>query len=59
MDPLRLAIIRRDLNSNAVVDPGELETLAQAGIASLDMGSTAQGNETNAGYTVNTKGHVQ
>jgi hypothetical protein len=39
-----------------VVDPGELETLAQAGITSIAVASTAQSGDTIAGNTVNATG---
>jgi hypothetical protein len=42
----------RDLNGDGVVDPGEIETLAQAGIASINVAPTTQGGGTIAGNTI-------
>lgn len=42
----------RDLNGNGVVDAGEMESLGDAGIASINLSATAQTGVTNAGNTV-------
>jgi Ca2+-binding RTX toxin-like protein len=41
-----------DSNGNGVVDAGELETLQQAGIASINLTAAAQTNDTDAGNTI-------
>ena len=41
-----------DANSNGAVDPGELETLQQAGVASINLASTPQSNDTQNGNTI-------
>ena len=48
--------IWRDSNGNGQVDPGELETLAEAGITSINLSSTAQTADTVAGNTINATG---
>jgi hypothetical protein len=45
-----------DANGNGKVDPGELETLAQAGIASINVAATTQSGVKIAGNTVNAVG---
>ena len=42
----------RDLNGNGVVNSGEMESLADAGIASINLSATAQIGVTNAGNTI-------
>src|SRR5205807_1208447 len=44
--------IWRDLDGNGAVDPGELESLQQAGIASITLASTLQTNDTISGNQV-------
>jgi Ca2+-binding RTX toxin-like protein len=41
-----------DVNGNGVADAGELETLTQAGVASINLASTAQTGVTNAGNAI-------
>ena len=41
-----------DANGNGVVDAGELETLQQAGIASINLNATAQTNDIVSGNTI-------
>ncbi len=41
-----------DSNGNGAVDAGELETLQQAGIASINLTAAAQTNDTDAGNTI-------
>jgi hypothetical protein len=42
-DPIHAQLrIWQDANGNGVVDPGELETLTQAGIASINIATTVQ-----------------
>ena len=41
-----------DANGNGAVDAGELETLQQAGIASINLTAAAQTNDTDAGNTI-------
>jgi EF hand len=48
--------IWRDLNGDGQVGPGELETLAQAGITSIKLASTAQSGDTVAGNTITATG---
>ena len=56
-DPIYAQLrIWQDTNGNGVVDPGELETLAQAGITSINIASTAQTGDSIAGNTVNATG---
>ena len=45
-----------DGNGNGVVDPGELETLQQAGIASINLDATPQTNDTDSGNTITATG---
>ncbi len=45
-----------DGNHNGAVDAGELETLAQAGIASISLASTTQTGDTQAGNTITATG---
>jgi Ca2+-binding RTX toxin-like protein len=42
----------RDLNADAKIDTGELQTLDQAGVASINVASTAQTSDTNAGNQI-------
>jgi lipopolysaccharide export system protein LptA len=46
----------QDANSNAVVDPGEVETLDQAGITSINVAATAQTGLSIAGNAVTATG---
>jgi hypothetical protein len=45
-----------DRNHNGAVDAGELETLAQAGIASISLAATTQTGDTQAGNTITATG---
>jgi len=45
-----------DVNGNGTVDTGELETLAQAGVASISLASTTQTGDTQAGNTITATG---
>jgi Ca2+-binding RTX toxin-like protein len=45
-----------DRNDNGAVDSGELETLAQAGVASISLASTTQTGDTQAGNTITATG---
>jgi Ca2+-binding RTX toxin-like protein len=46
----------RDLNGDGVVNPGEMESLADAGIAAINLSATAQTGVTNAGNTIMSTG---
>ena len=45
-----------DVNGNGTVDTGELETLQQAGVASISLASTTQTADTQAGNTITATG---
>jgi hypothetical protein len=56
-DPIYAQLrVWQDANSNGVVDPGELETLAQAGITSIGVTGTAQTGLSIAANAVNATG---
>ncbi|KJC54173.1 hypothetical protein UP10_40625 [Bradyrhizobium sp. LTSPM299] len=46
----------QDANGNAVVDPGELKTLSDLGIASINVSSTPQAGASAAGNTIEATG---
>ncbi|WP_420970809.1 calcium-binding protein [Bradyrhizobium sp. B120] len=46
----------QDANGNAVVDPGELKTLSDLGIASINVSSTAQNGMSAAGNSIEATG---
>jgi hypothetical protein len=45
-----------DVNGNGTVDAGELETLQQAGVASISLAAVAQTGDTEAGNTITATG---
>jgi hypothetical protein len=45
-----------DRNGNGAVDAGELETLGQAGVASIGLAATTQTGDTQAGNTITATG---
>jgi len=51
--------IWQDSNSNGITDEGELYTLSEAGITSIDLGATELSNETNNGNIVSHRSSVE